>query len=168
MYSQRIDTTLTEKDWVANLHGKNSKTQEKQTRLGCTRSSICCSAAIVISIDSDTDMEALDFITGEHNSTLTLAYVKCILEDVLPGKGDIDLTKFKPVARLGERINPTWSCRTTRIGVTLPRNELDESFIQRGLGENDATLSQIPRCRRPSLTLAMHPKHVPPSFMINI
>ncbi|KAG2752628.1 hypothetical protein P692DRAFT_201852643 [Suillus brevipes Sb2] len=71
-------------------------------------------------------------VTGEHNSTLTLAYVKCILKDVLTGKGDIDLTKFKPVARLGERINPTWSCRTARIGVTLPRNELDESFIQRG------------------------------------
>ncbi|KAG1766769.1 hypothetical protein EDD22DRAFT_950349 [Suillus occidentalis] len=119
MYSQRIDTAPAEKDWVANLQGKKSKMQEKQTKLECTYSSI----AIVISIDSDIDMEALDFITGEQNSTLALAYVKCILKDVLTGKGDIDLTKFKPVARLGEGINPIRSCRTTRIGVTLPRNE---------------------------------------------
>jgi hypothetical protein len=37
-----------------------------------------------------------------------------------------------------------------------------------GPGEIDTALSQIPRCKRPSLTLAMHSKHVPPSFMINI
>lgn len=43
-------------------------------------------------------------VTGEHNSTLILAHVKYIhvRKDVLTDKGVIDLTKFKPVARLGD------------------------------------------------------------------
>jgi flavin reductase (DIM6/NTAB) family NADH-FMN oxidoreductase RutF len=43
-------------------------------------------------------------VTGEHNNTLILAHVKYIhvRKDMLTDKGVIDLTKLKPVARLGD------------------------------------------------------------------
>ncbi|KAG1803202.1 hypothetical protein EV424DRAFT_1517779 [Suillus variegatus] len=43
-------------------------------------------------------------VTGEHNSTLILAHVKYfhVREDMLTGRGAVDLTKFKPVGRVGD------------------------------------------------------------------
>ncbi|KAG1721619.1 hypothetical protein EDD22DRAFT_746699, partial [Suillus occidentalis] len=67
--------------------------------------------------------------TGEHNSTLILAHVKYILvrKDVLTDKGVIDLTKFKPVARLGDisyaRIGDAY-------GIARPSWAQEEAKIQ--------------------------------------
>ncbi|KAG1732014.1 uncharacterized protein EDB91DRAFT_1058385 [Suillus paluster] len=71
-------------------------------------------------------------VTGEHNSTLILAHVKYIhvRKDVLTDKGVVDLTKFKPVARLGDisyaRIGdayriarPSWAQEEARIQDAL-------------------------------------------------
>ncbi|OJA13278.1 hypothetical protein AZE42_05026 [Rhizopogon vesiculosus] len=43
-------------------------------------------------------------VTGEHNSTLILAHVKYIhvRKDMITDRGFIDLTKFKPVAGMGD------------------------------------------------------------------
>ncbi|KAG2090213.1 uncharacterized protein F5147DRAFT_28591 [Suillus discolor] len=43
-------------------------------------------------------------VTGEHNSTLILAHVKYfhVRKDMLTSRGAVDLTKFKPVARVGD------------------------------------------------------------------
>ncbi|KAG0695829.1 hypothetical protein DFH29DRAFT_837475 [Suillus ampliporus] len=53
-------------------------------------------------------------VTGEHTSTLILAHVKYIhvRKDVLTDRGHINLTKYKPVARLGDisyaRVGDAW------------------------------------------------------------
>ncbi|KAG1858833.1 hypothetical protein F4604DRAFT_1930886 [Suillus subluteus] len=43
-------------------------------------------------------------VTGEHTSTLILVHIKYIhmRKDMLTQRGVIDLTKFKPVARVGD------------------------------------------------------------------
>ncbi|KAG2108551.1 hypothetical protein BD769DRAFT_1675249 [Suillus cothurnatus] len=43
-------------------------------------------------------------VTGEHKSTLIIAHVKYVhvRKDVLADRGIIDITKFKPIARLGD------------------------------------------------------------------
>jgi flavin reductase (DIM6/NTAB) family NADH-FMN oxidoreductase RutF len=43
-------------------------------------------------------------VTGEHTSTLILAHVKYIhvRKDMLTERGGIDITKLKPVARMGD------------------------------------------------------------------
>ncbi|KAG1740288.1 hypothetical protein EDB19DRAFT_1708614 [Suillus lakei] len=71
-------------------------------------------------------------VTGEHNSTLILAHVKYIhvRKDMLTDRGAIDLTKFKPVARLGDisygRVGdayrlarPSWAQEEAKIQETL-------------------------------------------------
>ncbi|KAG1854970.1 hypothetical protein DFJ58DRAFT_727722 [Suillus subalutaceus] len=76
-------------------------------------------------------------VTGEHTSTLILAHVKYIhvRKDMLTQRGVIDLTKFKPVARVGDisyarvgdafRIaSPTWAQDKAKI-----RDVLDEAKI---------------------------------------
>ncbi|KAG1888590.1 hypothetical protein F4604DRAFT_960423 [Suillus subluteus] len=86
-------------------------------------------------------------VTGEHTSTLILAHVKYIhvRKDMLTQRGVIDLTKFKPVARVGDisyarvgdafRIaSPTWAQDKAKI-----RNVLDEAKIEGAL----ATLSLL-------------------------
>ncbi|KAG2112512.1 hypothetical protein DEU56DRAFT_842592 [Suillus clintonianus] len=71
-------------------------------------------------------------VTGEQSSTLILAHVKYIhvRKDVLTDRGVIDLTKFRPVARLGDisyaRVGdayrlarPTWAQEETKIQDAL-------------------------------------------------
>ncbi|KAG1876329.1 hypothetical protein F4604DRAFT_1621999 [Suillus subluteus] len=71
-------------------------------------------------------------VTGEHTSTLILAHVKYIhvRKDMLTQRGVIDLTKFKPVARVGDisyarvgdgfRIaSPTWAQDKAKIHEAL-------------------------------------------------
>ncbi|KAJ8594537.1 hypothetical protein M405DRAFT_850111 [Rhizopogon salebrosus TDB-379] len=43
-------------------------------------------------------------VTGEHSSTLILAHIKYIhvCKDMLTERGGVDVTKFKPVARMGD------------------------------------------------------------------
>ncbi|KAG1803201.1 hypothetical protein EV424DRAFT_1351562 [Suillus variegatus] len=71
-------------------------------------------------------------VTGEHNNTLILAHVKYIhvRKDVLTEKGVIDLTKFKPVARLGD-------ISYARVGdayrIARPSWAQDEAKIQEAL-----------------------------------
>ncbi|KAG1888052.1 hypothetical protein F4604DRAFT_1715370 [Suillus subluteus] len=73
-------------------------------------------------------------VTGEHTSTLILAHVKYI------HRGVIDLTKFKPVARVGDIPNafriasPTWAQDEAKI-----QEALDEAKIREVL----ATLSLL-------------------------
>ncbi|KAG1854972.1 hypothetical protein DFJ58DRAFT_703022 [Suillus subalutaceus] len=86
-------------------------------------------------------------VTGEHTSTLILAHVKYIhvRKDMLTQRGVIDLTKFKPVARVGDisyarvgdafRIaSPTWAQDKAKI-----RDVLDGAKI----GEAMATLALL-------------------------
>lgn len=71
-------------------------------------------------------------VTGEQSSTLILAHVKYIhvRKDMLTDRGVIDLTKFRPVARLGDisyaRVGdayrlarPTWAQEETKIQDAL-------------------------------------------------
>ncbi|KAG1850515.1 hypothetical protein C8R48DRAFT_727409, partial [Suillus tomentosus] len=71
-------------------------------------------------------------VTGEHNSTLILAHVKYfhVRNDMLTSRGAIDLTKFKPVGRVGDisyaRVGDTY-----RIPIPLWAQE--EAKIQEAL-----------------------------------
>jgi len=71
-------------------------------------------------------------VTGEHSSTLILAHVKYIhvRNDMLAARGGIDITKFKPVARMGDisyaRVGdafrlarPSWAQEETTIQDVL-------------------------------------------------
>ncbi|OAX37564.1 hypothetical protein K503DRAFT_226770 [Rhizopogon vinicolor AM-OR11-026] len=71
-------------------------------------------------------------VTGEHSSTLILAHVKYIhiRNDMLAERGGVDITKLKPVARMGDisyarvgdafRLSrPTWAQEETTIQDVL-------------------------------------------------
>ncbi|KAG1788541.1 uncharacterized protein HD556DRAFT_1402793 [Suillus plorans] len=71
-------------------------------------------------------------VTGEHDSTRILAHVKYfhVRKDMLTGRGAVDLTKFKPVGRVGDisyaRVGDTY-----RIPIPLWAQE--EAKIQEAL-----------------------------------
>ncbi|KAG1854974.1 hypothetical protein DFJ58DRAFT_372743 [Suillus subalutaceus] len=80
-------------------------------------------------------------VTGEHTSTLILAHVKYIhvRKDMLTQRGVIDLTKFKPVARVGDisyarigdafRIaSPTWAQDKAKIHEALDDAKIGEAM----------------------------------------
>ncbi|KAJ8580326.1 hypothetical protein M405DRAFT_753393 [Rhizopogon salebrosus TDB-379] len=71
-------------------------------------------------------------VTGEHSSTLILAHIKYIhvRKDMLTERGGVDITKFKPVARMGD-------ISYARVGdafkLTRPVWAQDEATIQDAL-----------------------------------
>ncbi|KAG1785846.1 uncharacterized protein HD556DRAFT_1419148 [Suillus plorans] len=71
-------------------------------------------------------------VTGEHNSTLILAHVKYfhVRKDMLTSRGAVDLTKFKPVARVGDisyaRVGDTYR-------IPVPSWAQEEAKIQEAL-----------------------------------
>ncbi|KAG2091226.1 uncharacterized protein F5147DRAFT_643259 [Suillus discolor] len=71
-------------------------------------------------------------VTGEHNSTLILAHVKYfhVRKDMLTSRGAVDLTKFKPVARVGDisyaRVGDTYR-------IPVPSWAKEEGKIQEAL-----------------------------------
>ncbi|KAG1807069.1 hypothetical protein EV424DRAFT_1428108 [Suillus variegatus] len=71
-------------------------------------------------------------VTGEHSSTLILAHVKYfhVRKDMLTGRGAVDLTKFKPVTRVGDisyaRVGDTYR-------VPVPSWAQEEVKIQEAL-----------------------------------
>ncbi|KAG2035297.1 hypothetical protein BDR03DRAFT_923034 [Suillus americanus] len=80
-------------------------------------------------------------VTGEHTSTLILAHVKYIhvRKDMLTQRGVIDLTKFKPVARVGDIsyarvgdafriVSPTWAQDKSKIQEALDEAKIPEAL----------------------------------------
>ncbi|KAG1740313.1 hypothetical protein EDB19DRAFT_1708975 [Suillus lakei] len=91
-----IDAPLGFDEWTISGLTKEKCVQIKASRVKESAFSMECELYKSIDITHP--------VTGEHSSTLILAHVKYIhvRKDMLTDRGVIDLTKFKPVARLGD------------------------------------------------------------------
>lgn len=106
-------------DQVSQVHVKASRVKESAFSMECEL------------------FQAIDIVhptTGECTSTLVLAHVKYIhvRNDMLTERGTIDLTKFKPMARLGDisyaRVGdafrlprPVWATEESKVEEAIHR-----------------------------------------------